>query len=261
MQHERSECLLSRLARASEVLYSMRNKCADQVLIMCSRMAYCGLFVKNFLAKSDTTYFIGRSRLAQILIKIDLINRSSLRKKRFMMSLRLTSSLALFFALSSVVTVQAADNISYSQHHSGFYMSLNTIPPVTAGLYAGYMMTTYWGVEAGVDAVWGFDLFCEGSGEIYHLDVKGVLPLGSRAELFGKLGVGVIHAEENDDLLENTESSTGVGATFGLGFGYDFTPTWVATAELNGIAHQKSPVLNGTFSFIPTIGITHYFSV
>src|SRR3990167_8998778 len=131
--------------------------------------------------------------------------------------------LASTFCLAAVMTVDADDFQNYNQHQ-GFYVTGNTLPPIAGGLYAGYLYANNVGVEAGVDGVWGFDLIGTVDVAVYHLDFKKIVPIGSRGEIFGKIGLGLIHGTENhgsDSSLFPEQSSESLGAAFGAGAGYD----------------------------------------
>lgn len=149
---------------------------------------------------------------------------------------------------------------NYNLHH-GFYISPRILPPVAGGFDIGYLFTPYVGLDAGVDSLWGWAIFSIETVTMYHLGVKGILPLGSRFEFFGKLGLGLIHGREQDNFLgfQSDTSSESLGASIGGGMGYSFTPKWVGTLEANGMIYPKSAVLRGGIAVVPMIGFTHYF--
>jgi len=147
--------------------------------------------------------------------------------------------------------------------HQGFYMSLSTIPPFEGGVNTGYLFNPHFGLEAGVDAAWGFDILQMSDVEIYHLEAKSIVALGSRFELFGKLGLGYIVGTSQTIPLPPyipscTQTSSTFGLAFGAGLGFSFTPRWVLSVEGNGIVNPKTGILKGGVGVIPTIGITHY---
>src|SRR3990167_2064128 len=146
--------------------------------------------------------------------------------------------------------------------HQGLYMSLSTIPPFEGGFNTGYLFNPHFGLEAGVDAAWDFDVLEMDDLEIYHLDAKGMVQLGSRFELFGKLGLGYIVGTGTTLAVppyipSYTQTSSCFGLAFGAGLGFSFTPRWVMTIEGNGAVYPKTGILNGGVGVLPTIGITH----
>ena len=135
---------------------------------------------------------------------------------------------------------------------------------VVNSLYAGYQLTPYFGVQAGVMGIWdGFAPFQIDTATIYSVDARGVLPLGMHAELFGKLGVGIINAQVQTSfpgLFSGTQTAESFGPTYGLGFGYCFTPSWTATIQLDGIYTTGSQILRSGFKQAPTIGVMYHFN-
>ncbi|MCX7126024.1 MAG: outer membrane beta-barrel protein [Gammaproteobacteria bacterium] len=180
----------------------------------------------------------------------------------------------------ATVILSATSNIVYADHfnqddlqsmqsapnlHQRFYMSLNVLPVFAGGFYTGYLFTPSFGLEAGIDDIWVPDFLGIDDAMIVHLDAKGILPLGSRFELFGKFGLGYLQGNEEIGAIppylpSYTVTSSCFGLAFGAGLGFSFTPRWVATIEANGIVYPHNSVLEGNVIAIPTIGITHYFS-
>jgi hypothetical protein len=80
----------------------------------------------------------------------------------------------------------------------------------------GYLFDSYYGVEVGLT----------GSNNYYMYDVaaKGILPLGSIINLYGKLGLGVNNYTGNN-------SSTNLGLLYGAGVGFDIAQDWELHVE------------------------------
>ncbi|MCX7121932.1 MAG: outer membrane beta-barrel protein [Gammaproteobacteria bacterium] len=191
--------------------------------------------------------------------------------------MKLLSVRAVFFAGAIFLTASSAAYADQSNAdsfqsmksapnlHQGFYMSLNVLPPFAGGLYAGYLFTPNWGLEAGADYIWAPDFLAIDDVWMAHLDVKGIVPLSTRFELFGKLGVGYVQGSEEIEAIPPflpayTQTSGTLGLAFGGGIGFSFTPRWVATLEGSGMVFPKTSTLVGGIAAIPTIGIIHYFS-
>ncbi|MCX8515352.1 MAG: hypothetical protein RL017_257 [Pseudomonadota bacterium] len=80
----------------------------------------------------------------------------------------------------------------------------------------GYLFNSFYGVEAGIT----------GSNNYFMYDAaaKGILPLGSIINLYGKLGLGVNSYTGNN-------SSTNVGLLYGAGVGFDIAQNWELHVE------------------------------
>ena len=154
----------------------------------------------------------------------------------------------------------SAESLDAYNLHNGFYLTGNTMPIFAGGVDAGYLFTPRLGVEVGYDSIWDWYLLGTVDVSMYHLDVKTIMPFGSRGELFGKFGVGIINGTEKNTLLSNyNQTSQSWGASVGFGIGYDVMPSWVITLEANGMIYPESHTLNGGLALIPSIGLTHYF--
>lgn len=173
----------------------------------------------------------------------------------------LVTCFSVTFAADANNTSSASSNATNLS--TGFYGSFSTLLVVNS-LYAGYQFTPHLGVQAGVMGIWdGFAPFQIDTATIYSVDARGVLPLGMHAEFFGKLGVGMINAQVKTyfpGLFSGTQTAESIGPTYGLGFGYCFTPSWAATIQLDGIYTTGSHILKSGFKQAPTIGVTYHFN-
>lgn len=173
-----------------------------------------------------------------------------------------------FFKLLFCVVLSVFLTNTYAQLPSkGFFASLNILPIFAGGVDFGYLFAKNFGVQAGVFGLWGsatgFDLE---NAAIYDVAVRGILPVGDRAEFFGKLGVGVISATDNlynpfvpNQILASWTAQS-FGPTYAFGFGYCFTKQWMASIQGSGIYSTGSQLIRSGFKTIPTIGITYIFN-
>lgn len=144
---------------------------------------------------------------------------------------------------------------------TGFFVSLNTLPVFVYGVDAGYQFTPNVGLQAGVQTLWAMSGFAGlDSATIYDVAVRGILPVGAKAEFFGKLGVGVITGTSETYILNSKQTTESVGATYGLGFGYCFTPRWMLAIQATGIYSTGSQLISSGFKAIPTISVTYHFA-
>ena len=88
------------------------------------------------------------------------------------------------------------------------------------------------------------------------LDVvaKGILPLSTRAMLFGKVGGAYI---ELRNCFFGCQTHTQFGPAFGLGLGVNITKQWATSLEYNGV--YTTFTNNKGFVGGVTIGATRYF--
>lgn len=165
------------------------------------------------------------------------------------------------FAVSNI----SSDTQIYPKNTTtGMFASLGGIPPVIGQVVIGYQFTPNWGVQLGAEGIWGtisgFDLDTVG---IYDAAIRGILPLGTRFQLYGKIGLGIIHGEQvfTNPFTGNvyTDISESVGPTFALGLGFCFSPHWMLSIEGNGIYSTGSSLLRDGFKTLPLITITYNF--
>jgi opacity protein-like surface antigen len=114
----------------------------------------------------------------------------------------------------------------------------------------GDQFTPNFGAEAGA-AVYSYTF---STLSLYDVVAKGVLPLNSRGEFFGKLGLGIARMKV---CFLGCDSHTRIGPALGLGFAYNFTHQWAGTLEYNGV-YLSSPYARGIYGGL-TFGVTRHF--
>lgn len=144
---------------------------------------------------------------------------------------------------------------------TGFFVSLNTLPVFVYGVDVGYQFTPTIGLQAGAQTLWALSGFAGvDSATIYDVAARGILPIDSKAEFFGKLGVGMVNGTSNTYILNSKQTTDSVGVTYGLGFGYCFTPRWMLAVQATGIYSTGSQLIRSGFKTIPTINVTYHFA-
>ena len=142
--------------------------------------------------------------------------------------------------LLSVTVASYAANNSYGDSHpvyvdinSGVNTSNNNL-----GLNAnvGYLFNRYYAVEAGLT---GSDNYF-----LYDVAAKGILPLGSIVNLYGKLGVGVNN-------YSGTNSPTTIGILYGAGVGFNIAHNWEIHVEDDTVtgANPNFLMFGGQYKF------------
>ncbi len=100
----------------------------------------------------------------------------------------------------------------------------------------GYMFSRYLGLEGGISATDNYFL--------YDGAVKGVLPLSSVVDLYGKLGVGINN-------YSGMFSNSSVGLYYGGGVAFNLSPSWQIHIEdftVSG-ANPNLLMFGGQFNF------------
>lgn len=166
-----------------------------------------------------------------------------------------------YAATEDAAPLNSEDAAAYS---SGYFISANMLPPFAGEINGGYQFNRNLGLQLGVIGIWqtSFGLDFD-TATIYDIAMRGAMPLGSSAEVFGKLGVGVINGKVKVAVpLLGTIKQTGesVGPTFALGLGYYFTRHLTGNIEYTGIYSTGSSVLQNGVKGLPMIGITYHFT-
>jgi hypothetical protein len=175
------------------------------------------------------------------------------------------------FSLSYLIASYAGDqnNVPISsedaaEYSSGYFISAGMLPPIAGEINGGYLFNRNLGLQLGLVSLWdssfGWDF---DTATIYDIAMRGSVPLGSKGEFFGKLGVGVINGEVKVSMpWIGTIKQTGesVGPTFALGLGYYFTRHLAGTIEYTGIYSTGSTLLRNGVKAVPLIGVTYHFT-
>ncbi|GEM_PF-6276414 len=175
------------------------------------------------------------------------------------------SAFTLFLSSTYAESGNMLPDVQNDMHPAaGYFFSVGLLPPVAGSMNFGYQFNRNFGLQAGVLGIWESTLGLDfDTATIYDVAMRGVLPLGNRGEMFGKLGVGVINGQVQVSLpVFGTIKQTGesVGPTFGLGFGFYFTPHWVGTLEYSGIYSVGSKTLKDGVKGVPMIGVAYHFA-
>ena len=96
----------------------------------------------------------------------------------------------------------------------------------SVGGFFGYQINTNFGIEAGFRRLADFDVDSVGvTIDQTALSAIGTLPLSGGFNVYGRLGYNHLKAKGNG-------SATDSGALYGVGVGYDFTPTIAGRLEV-----------------------------
>ncbi len=172
-----------------------------------------------------------------------------------------------FCILSAAFLSNAFADTEFYNAHEGFYVagnggiSLGDKVKKSGQASSGFMggaasvfiarqFKKYFALEGGF-AYYGSKL---GETTVFDVVGKGILPLGSRVMLFGKLGAA--YAQLSTCFL-GCDTQNQITPAFGLGMGVGITKKWAGTLEYNGIylsSSRSSGLLGGL-----TVGATRYF--
>lgn len=151
--------------------------------------------------------------------------------------------------------------------HQGFYVagnigaslsdkitkSGNTASGVTgfaASLFLARQFNTHFAVEGGF-AHYSVSFL---GASIFDVVAKGILPLGSRVMLFGKLGGALA---ETEACFLGCETHNEFAPAVGAGLGVGINQNWATTLEYNAV-YLSSSTVSGLIGGL-TIGATRYF--
>lgn len=169
---------------------------------------------------------------------------------------------------NAVADVNNSDDLgnTYNRHY-GFYASGNLgvalsgnvmksgkknsgFTGLAASIFVGKHFTSKLALEAGF-AHYNLDFV---GASIFDIVAKGILPLGQRYMLFGKLGGAIT---ETEACFLGCETHNQLTPAFGVGFGVGINKDWAGTLEYNGV-YMSSPNTDNIVGGL-TIGATRYF--
>jgi hypothetical protein len=150
-------------------------------------------------------------------------------------------SALLLTGATAAIAAPATDNNHYQQD-KGFYVGAQWLPlqesigqgsgagfyPLAGGINVGYQFNRYVALEAGVQGLyehnsWNFGYGIKGSESdeliLPSLAVKGMIPVGSRVNFYGKLGASVAIAHISGTASFDGQDAGGASAT-----NYEFAP-------------------------------------
>ena len=105
------------------------------------------------------------------------------------------------------------------------------------GGFLGYQVNPSVAVEAGYRRLADFDNVTL---DQTHASVIGILPLQNKFNVYGRLGYNHVQAKASYSNASVTDSTSGV--LYGVGVGYDFTPTITARLEAQKPTSDSSNV-------------------
>ncbi|MDB5918584.1 MAG: hypothetical protein JWR40_2818 [Massilia sp.] len=103
------------------------------------------------------------------------------------------------------------------------------------GGFAGYQFNQNFAVEAGYRRLADFDNVTVNQ---THASVIGIVPLQSGFNVYGRLGYNNLDTKANSGYTANL----GTGVLYGVGVGYDFTPTIAVRVEAQKPSSDSSNV-------------------
>jgi len=176
-------------------------------------------------------------------------------------------SIVQFFACAISAAFLSNAFAEFYNLHQGFYLSGNIGRTLSGKLtHNNQSESGFMGVAGSffVGKAYNPNFAIEGGYGYYDASIagtsildfvgKGTLPLGSRASLFGKLGVAYT---ELRTCFFGCNTYTQFTPAFGVGFGVGITKRWTGTLEYNGV-YMSSTDSSGLLGAL-TIGATRYF--
>lgn len=178
---------------------------------------------------------------------------------------------SVFALLLFVAAMTAANAESPGNNFVGQYVSanagatyINTIYDVDGSnggflgaggmVFAGSQINPYFAPEVGLGY---FSFGSQGGISLFGLNARVTFPIGSCISLFAKLGAG--YAEVITRLTKRVQKNSFV-PTLGLGVGYGFSESTMATFETNGVWLPHSLGNAHGYAGGVTLGVTHYWN-
>ncbi len=154
-------------------------------------------------------------------------------------------------------TAYAADNGAYVEGQLGYgnvdnssgevlpFSSSAAAEGVSGRVAAGYQFNQYIAVEGGYTMT-GQDFLSSVQQNALDLEVKGILPLADKFNVFGKLGGAYVDQRHNAD---------GVEPLYGLGVGYDISPQMSTDVSWTRVVGNDSIKDSNLFA----VGVAYHF--
>ena len=155
-------------------------------------------------------------------------------------------------------TAYAADNGVYVEGQLGYgnvdngsgdmlpFSSSAMSEGVSGRVAAGYQFNQYVAVEGGYTMT-GQDFLSSVQQNAIDLEVKGILPLADKFNVFGKLGGAYVDQRSSD--------ADGVQPLYGLGIGYDISPQVSADLSWTRVVGNDSIKDSNLFA----VGVAYHF--
>jgi opacity protein-like surface antigen len=122
----------------------------------------------------------------------------------------------------------------------------------SVGAFLGYRISDTFAVEAGARRLGDFDAGSEYTTKVDQYSISGLasVPLGTGLKLYGRLGINHVNFNTQYGGGGSPRKSHDLGALYGAGLSYDFTPTVSGRIEVQKPTSDTTSISSGvSFKF------------